>query len=242
MVLNEVIIDPQTRLWSSAFIPPQTWVLESNAGATGIIYRWMRDTFCHAECVEAQETDQDPFVIMSAEAAQSPVGSSGVQAFLGTNIFDAKNVMGVTSALVMNAHTLLGDPHARHHLLRAQLEGMAYAVRANAAQIDEVAHRRPTRMYVCGGSSQSSLWVDILASVMNLPIVVPVYAEGTALGAAICAGVGAGAYGDFCQGREALVRPRRVAEPNVGVVDQYNALFEKWMQVRGVLAQIPVGF
>jgi hypothetical protein len=28
----------------------------------------------------------------------------------------------------------------------------------------------------------------------------------------------------------------------VGVVDQYNALFEKWMQVRGVLAQIPVGF
>jgi autoinducer 2 (AI-2) kinase len=242
MVLNEVIIDPQTRLWSGAFIPPQTWVLESNAGATGIIYRWMRDTFCHAECVEAQETDQDPFVIMSAEAAQSPVGSSGVQAFLGTNIFDAKNVMGVTSALVMNAHTLLGDPHARHHLLRAQLEGMAYAVRANAAQIDEVAHRRPTRMYVCGGSSQSSLWVDILASVMNLPIVVPVYAEGTALGAAICAGVGAGAYGDFCQGREALVRPRRVAEPNVGVVDQYNALFEKWMQVRGVLAQIPVGF
>jgi autoinducer 2 (AI-2) kinase len=242
MVLNEVIIDPQTRLWSGAFIPPQAWVLESNAGATGIIYRWMRDTFCHAECIEAQQTEQDPFVIMSAEAAQSPIGSSGIQAFLGTNIFDAKNVMGVSSALVMNVHTLLGDPRARHHLLRAQLEGMAYAVRANAAQIDELAHRRPTRMYVCGGSSQSSLWVDILASVMNLPVVVPVYAEGTALGAAICAGVGAGAYGDFRQGMEALVKPDRVAEPDVGVVDQYNTLFDKWMQVRSVLGQIPVGF
>jgi sugar (pentulose or hexulose) kinase len=242
MVLNEVRIDPQTRLWSSAFILPKTWVLESNAGATGIIYRWMRDTFCHAECVEAKETDQDPFVIMSAEAAQSPVGSSGVQAFLGTNIFDAKDVMGVTSALIMNAYTLLGDPRARHHLLRAQLEGMAYAVRANTAQINALAQRKPTRMHVCGGSSKSSLWVNILASVMNLPVVVPAYAEGTAVGAAICAGVGAGAYGDFRQGMEALVKSQRVAEPDSAAVDQYNALYEKWMQVRGVLAQIPVGF
>jgi autoinducer 2 (AI-2) kinase len=97
-------------------------------------------------------------------------------------------------------------------------------------------------MYVCGGSCKSDLWVEILANVMNLPIVVPVHAEGSALGAAVCAGVGAGAYGDFRQGIDALVKPKRVAEPNVEAVDQYNALFEKWMQVRGVLAQIPVGF
>lgn len=242
MVLHEVIIDPQARLWSGAFIPSQTWVLESNAGATGIIYRWMRDTFCHAECVEARKTDQDPFVIMSAEAAQSPVGSSGIQAFLGTNVFDAKDFAGITGALVMNAHTLLGDPRGRHHLLRAQLEGMAYAVRANAAQIEEVAQRKPTQMYVCGGSSQSDLWVDILASVINLPVVVPAYAEGTAVGAAICAGVGAGVYRDFHQGMQALVKPRRIAEPNADVADQYNTLFQKWMGIRSVLAQIPVGF
>lgn len=223
MVLSEVIIDPQTRLWSGAFIPPQTRVLESNAGATGIIYRWMRDTFCHAECVEAAETDQDPFVIMSAEAAQSPVGSTGIQAFLGSNIFDAKNVLGVTSALVMSAYSLLGNSHSRHHLLRAQLEGMAYAVRANAAQIIEVAQRKPACLRVCGGSSQSTLWVDILASVMNLPVVVPVYKEGTALGAAICAGVGAGAYSDFQQGVQALVKTERVTEPDAGVVEQYNS-------------------
>jgi sugar (pentulose or hexulose) kinase len=242
MVLNDVMIDPQGRLWSGAFIPPRTWVLESNAGATGSIYRWMRDTFCHAECVEARETDQDPFVIMSVEAAQSPVGSSGIQAFLGTNIFDAKNIMPITSALIMQVHTLLGDTRARHHLLRAQLEGMAYAVRANVAQIAGVAQRKPARMHVTGGSSQSTLWVDILASVLNLPVVVPAYSEGTSVGAAICAGVGAGVYGSFREGMEALVRVKRVAEPDVNLVEQYNALFEKWMQVREVLAQIPVGF
>jgi len=242
MVVSEVMIDPQARLWSGAFIPPRTWVLESNAGATGSIYRWMRDTFCHAECAEAQATDQDPFVIMSAEAAQSPVGSSGIQAFLGTNIFDARNFMGVTSALILNTHTLFGDAHARHHLLRAQLEGMAYAVRANVAQINEVAHRQPARMHVCGGSSRSDLWVDILASVLNLPVAVPAYVEGSSVGAAICAGVGAGAFGSFRQGMEALVRVKRVAEPDADMAEQYNILFEQWMQVRGVLAQIPVGF
>ncbi len=242
MVLGEVMIDPQARLWGGAFIPPRTWVLESNAGATGSIFRWMRDTFCHAECIEARETDRDPFVVMSAEAAQSPVGSSGMQAFLGTNIFDARDFMGVTSALIMNVHTLMGDPRARRHLLRAQLEGMAYAVRANAAQIDEVAQRKPARMYVCGGSSQSDLWVDILASVLNLPVTVPAHFEGTSVGAAICAGVGAGAYASFREGMEALVRVKRVAEPDASLAEEYNFLYEQWMQVRNVLAQIPFGF
>jgi hypothetical protein len=39
-----------------------------------------------------------------------------------------------------------------------------------------------------------------------------------------------------------LVRTERVAEPAADVAEQYNTLFEKWMQTRSVLAQIPVGF
>ena len=239
MVLNEVIIDPQTRLWTGAFIPPGSWVLESNAGATGIIYRWMRDTFCHAECVEAQEKDQDPFVIMSAEAALSPIGANGVQAFLGSNIMDAKNLMGVTSGLIMNAYSMLSDSQSRYHLLRAQLEGMAFAIRANAEQISEVSGRTVTRLFACGGSTQSALFVNILANVMNVPVVVPRFREGTALGAAICAGVGAGSYGDFEQGMHALAQPERTVEPVRDDASQYEGHYRQWMRTRQVLAQVP---
>jgi autoinducer 2 (AI-2) kinase len=239
MVLNEVVIDPQTRLWTGAFIPPQSWVLESNAGSTGIIYRWMRDTFCHGECAQAQETNQDPYVIMSAEAALSPIGAAGVQAFLGTSIMDAKNLLGITSGLLMNAFAMLNDDRGRYHILRAQLEGMAYAIRANAEQIIDVCGRKPSRLYACGGSTQSKFWVDILANVMNLPVVVPVYKEGTALGAAICAGVGAGAYHGFEEGMLTLARAERVAEPVPADASQYNGHYEQWMKTRNVLAQVP---
>lgn len=239
MVLNEVIIDPQTRLWTGAFIPPDNWVLESNAGATGIIYRWMRDTFCHAECAEAEATKRDPFVIMSAEAEQSPLGANGVQAFLGTNVMDAKNLTGVTSALVMNAYALLGDTNSRHHLLRAQLEGMAFAIRANAEQIMEVSGRKPTSLFACGGSTRSSLYVDILANVMSLPVIVPRFREGTAVGAAICAGVGAGTYASFEEGMQALAQPDRVTQPDSDAASQYNGHYQQWIKTRQVLAQVP---
>ena len=242
MVLDEVVIDPQIRLWAGAFIPPKTYVLESNAGASGSIYRWMRDTFCHGECTLAEETGRDPFEVMSAEAAESPVGSAGVQAHLGTTIMDARNLMGVTAAFILNAYSLMGDPRSRYHMLRSQLEGMAYAIRANAAQITEVSQRKPQRMHVCGGSSKSALYVDILANVMNLPIVVPVHKEGTAVGSAICAGVGAGVYGDFRQGLETLVRIERIAEPTAAVASLYDGLFAKWMDTRRILSQIPSFF
>lgn len=239
MVLNEVIIDPLTRLWTGAFIPPKSWVLESNAGATGIIYRWMRDTFCHAECAEAVEKGEDPFVIMSAEAAQSPIGANGVQAFLGTNIMDAKNLMGITSGLIMNAYSMLNDSQSRYHILRAQLEGMAFAIRANAEQIAEVSGRKLTRLFACGGSTQSQLYVDILANVMNLPVIVPRFREGSAVGAAICAGVGAGAYSNFEQGMQVLARPERVVDPAPADASQYEGHYQQWMKTRQVLAQVP---
>jgi len=242
MVLNEVVIDDQARLWTGAYIPEETWVLESNVGHTGIIYRWMRDTFCGVECAEAERVGTDAFELMSAEAAKSPVGSAGAFSFLGTNIMDAKSMQYMVSGFLLKSPMFMQDPNGRRHLLRSQLESMAYGVRANAAQVFEVSGRRPSKMHVCGGVSRSSLWVDILANVMNMPIVVPAYGEATALGAAICAGVGAGVYDDMRQGIAELVRTDRIVEPQASLAAQYGTLFEKWMQMRTVLAQIPSGF
>jgi autoinducer 2 (AI-2) kinase len=139
----------------------------------------------------------------------------------------------------MNAYSMLSDSQSRYHILRAQLEGMAFAIRANAEQISEVSGRKVTRLFACGGSTQSKLYVDILANVMNVPVVVPRFKEGTALGAAICAGVGAGCYGDFEQGMHALAQLDRVAEPVAADACQYEGHYQQWMKTRQVLAQVP---
>jgi len=242
MVLNEVVIDDEARLWTGAYIPENTWVLESNAGSTGIMYRWMRDTLYSVESVEAESTGIDVFQLMSAEAARSPVGSGGVFSFLGPSVMDAQSVQPMIGGWLMTSPLFIQDPNGRRHLLRSQLECMAYGVRANAEQVFEVSGRRPDKMHVCGGTCRSSLWVDILANVMGMPIVVPARKEASAMGAAICAGVGVGVYNDFRQGIRELVSIERVVEPEVSLVEKYDNLFGKWMHMREVLAQIPSEF
>jgi autoinducer 2 (AI-2) kinase len=73
---------------------------------------------------------------------------------------------------------------------------------------------------------------------MNVPVVVPRFKEGTALGAAICAGVGAGSYGDFEQGLQALAQLDRVAEPVPADASQYEGYYQQWLKTRQVLAQV----
>jgi autoinducer 2 (AI-2) kinase len=116
---------------------------------------------------------------------------------------------------------------------------MAFAIRANAEQISEVSGRKTTRLFACGGSTQSKLYVDILANVMNVPVVIPKFKEGTALGAAICAGVGAGAYGNFEEGMQALAQLDRVAEPVSADASLYEGHYQQWLKTRQVLAQVP---
>ena len=45
-----------------------------------------------------------------------------------------------------------------------------------------------------GGAAKGTLWPQIVADTLGIPIRIPVVKESTALGAAIYAGVGAGLY------------------------------------------------
>ena len=59
-----------------------------------------------------------------------------------------------------------------------------------------------------GGAAKGKLWPQILADTLGIPIRIPVVKESTALGAAICAGVGAGLYERQSTAAGRLVRVR----------------------------------
>jgi sugar (pentulose or hexulose) kinase len=237
MVIDELLIDPQARLWTDAFVQEDTWVLESNCGDTGSILRWMRDIMR-----EMQGDDRMSFTRMEEEAARSPIGAEGVFAFFSTNILNAKDDDPSANGFVFCNPAVTDDPGVWRHLLRAQLESMAYAVRANTEQIHQVSGRTCDRFFACGGSTRSALWLEILANVMDLPIIVSVHREASAMGAAICAGVGAGVYEDLQQGIERLVRMDRTIEPIPALVRRYDQLYKDWMDIRSTMLQIPRQF
>jgi autoinducer 2 (AI-2) kinase len=79
-----------------------------------------------------------------------------------------------------------------------------------------------------GGASHGAMWAQILADVHGVPVRVPVVKESTALGAAICAGLGAGIYGSL-EDADRLVRFERTVEPDPGAVAAYEELYPEWL-------------
>jgi xylulokinase len=83
--------------------------------------------------------------------------------------------------------------HGRGDVARAVLEGCAFQLRRIAENLDLSGVEA---MVVVGGGAKSTLWVRVVADVLGVPLLVPRVLEAGALGAAILAGVGVGAYGD----------------------------------------------
>jgi xylulokinase len=128
--------------------------------------------------------------------------------------------------------------HDRGALIRAVLEGVAYGLRDSLDLINELGIEA-SRGRVSGGGARSALWLQIVASVLEIPLERVLVDEGAAFGAAILAGVAAGAWADVEEAVAATVRPRQTVEPVPGWIDtyrqghaRYDALYPALRQLR----------
>ena len=84
--------------------------------------------------------------------------------------------------------------HARAHLTRAVLEGVAFGLRDSFELMKAAGLRDVAQVRIAGGGARSPLWRQILADVLKVELVTVNTTEGAAFGAALLAAVGAGAY------------------------------------------------
>jgi xylulokinase len=102
--------------------------------------------------------------------------------------------------------------HDTGALARAVLEGVAYGLRDSLDLLRglgaEVSVGR-----VSGGGARSRLWLQIVASVLELPLERVAVDEGAAFGAALLGGVAAGTWDDALDAAQATVRVRETIEP-----------------------------
>ncbi len=92
--------------------------------------------------------------------------------------------------------------------MRAVLEGVAYGLRDSLELLRELGVA-PTHGRASGGGARSRLWLEIVASVLGLPLELTAVDEGSAYGAALLAGV---ASGVFATPEEAVARCVRVRD------------------------------
>ena len=87
-------------------------------------------------------------------------------------------------AQVRGAFTGLAHEHERADLTRAVLAGVAYALRDSLEAL-RAAGSHIAQVTAVGGGSHAHLWLEMLATVLNLPVVIPAEGRtGAAFGAA----------------------------------------------------------
>ena len=222
MVLDEPLLDTERRTWTGRHVASGRFVLESNAGETGRAWSWVRDL------LGASDADAN------ALATASPVGARDVMVALGPRVMAAHAMTAGVGALAVPLPLVMAAP-SHGDVLRATLEGCAFAIRANLEQLEEVSGRRVDLLRVGGGMSrESSPFPEMLAQVLGRPVEVAVSPETSALGAALLAARAVG--GPFAgELEEALAQPRRI-EPDARVSAAYDDLYDRWCAMADQLA------
>ncbi len=224
MVVEKPIIDEEMRIWTGLHVIPGLYVLESNAGQMGSSLELVA-RLIHPDAL-------DPVAMLVAEAEAAPPGAHGMLSTIGAAVFNASAMEPPVDTLTFSSIMLPVGDEGRADLARAVLEGMAYAVRANIEQVVNISGGFPADVWLGGGLTRSAAWTQIVSDVMGCRVHVCASVEASALGAAICAGAGAGLYPDLAAGAKALARLAREHVPDPEASAAYQAFYADWLSLR----------
>ena len=119
---------------------------------------------------------------------------------------------------------------SRAEMLLAVFEGVAFALRDSI----EVARNfgiNPDRSTICGGGAKSRLWVRIIASVMNMPIDMPLMEEGPGFGGALLAMVASGYVPSVDEAVSRFTGIRETVLPEPELVELYEDRYQKFKRI-----------
>jgi len=229
VVLDRALIDPAARLRTLCHAAPDRWMIEGIGFYCGIVMRWFRDAFCELESLEAARQGEDVYAVLERRAAEIPPGSHGVVGIF-SNVMQANRWVHASPGF-LGFDVANPSRGGRVECFRAIEESAAYVSRAHLRIVEEVAGIEVDEVVLTGGAAKGTLWPQIIADTLALPVRIPVVKESTALGAAILAGVGAGLLDDAVSTARRLARFERRLEPHPGAAATYEELYHRWSEL-----------
>ena len=217
------LIEPQGRLHAFCHAVPGMWhfmgVMLSAAGSL----QWYRDTL----------TPNISFDALLKEAESVPAGSEGLQ-FLP---YLSGERTPHPDPLARGAFIGLTLRHSRAHMTRAVLEGVAFGLKDSFTLIQNAGLGAITQIRASGGGTKGALWRQILASVLEAELVTVNTTEGGAYGAALLAGVGAGAWSDVISACKACIKITGSMQPDSAQVNAYRKSYAIYLKLYPALKE-----
>ena len=163
------VMDPKRYPWVSTHLVPGLWAVEMNAGATGMLYKWFRDTFGTAQIEEAERRGLDSFEVLNELALKAPLGTNGLRAIASSPRWaqDTWEKKAPFVFLGFSTGNSLGE------FARAILESVCYAVRGNFEELERIKRIKSEKIIYTGGTAAPVFWAQMMSDVLRRPIHVP---------------------------------------------------------------------
>lgn len=186
LVVDKPIVDKMARTWTCPYTPG-LWVVESNCTKTGVIFKKLKeDLQCFLEELGREgvigEKQLDKFILESWRETHEMI------TYFGPKIFDvSKGIQDFPAVMMFHEE----NTNIFKAVFGGYIENLAFAIRANIEQLQEITDLSPKRIILTGRASKSELLRKLLPIVLHdyeRELYISQELNSTVIGAAMLAG------------------------------------------------------
>jgi xylulokinase len=223
--VREPLVDASQRVQTFCHAAPDTWLLMGVVLSAGLSLDWLLD-------VLAPHNGSDREGAYKELLEQAALVEPGAEGLIFLPLLNGMRTPQVDPH-ARGCFIGLRPSHARGHLVRAVLEGVAFAMSESLSIFTELGVQA-AHVIGSGGGARDPLWRQIQADVYGRPLSIVAESEHSAYGTALLAGVGAGLYRDVAEACrlappivETVVPNTRAAKLYADRNETYRALYPK---------------
>jgi len=191
-------------------------------GSGGALIKWMRDEFFR------DLKGEGAYMRMFEGLGDSSDNPVVMPYFAGTGPLDcAEGGQGAICGLSF--------AHSRNDILKGVLEGVVLYFKDAFSRLAATSSTMG-RIHASGGGAESAFWLQMIADILETPVVKPLNKECGALGAAILAGVGTGRYTSFDEAVAQLVGFEHEYRPSPQRKERYARAFQRYTSLKTALS------
>lgn len=155
-VKDAYLLDDYQRTWTNSHLHDGQYILEVNAGVTGLNIQRLKQIFYPNEGYEVMESE-----LKSLERR----GSSSTSASLGSLVCSEKKPLTV-GGFVFKAP--INHELTRADLVMSAIVDMVFCIKGNLDVLLEVDNSERDFLWICGGGAQGGVFLQLLADVLRM--------------------------------------------------------------------------
>jgi sugar (pentulose or hexulose) kinase len=213
------------KVFVGSYILPEKYVVESNAGQGGLSYDWAVRTYVGtgAEAYSAAEE------AISGEAS----GPTGMLSLIGSQVMNLDELHLMRPSMTVFPSPIVPPffKASAGTFLKAALEEVCYSISCNIDIVEGSAAASTGLVRATGGMTRCKPFCGLLSDVTSKRVLVSSEANGTLLGAALCAMVGSGMYSGYEDAVRRTIRTKAVFDPDKATAEEYAEAKQRWKEL-----------